>query len=162
MPLTPEQIVLYQNLLQDYRYGKTIPELAMRFGGDIPLAERTLRKAVKALLKDQAEEVRTQELDRLATLEATLWPQAIEGAAHAKNIAFDRLLRVIAMRLEWAGCRPAPPAPVQISDNRMQIVVQTFTQIAPAQAQLPDRGSSVEEQRREREGGGSPPSDPLN
>ena len=157
MALKPEEIERYRLILDERRKGTDYPALAMLLGCDLSTAERLTKRAVKALLKDAAEEIRTQELDRLAVLERELWEKARTGVSDRNAVEFDRLLRVISMRLEWSGARPAPLAPVQINDHRLQVVVNHFYpadsqphQVAamrtlPAQAeQQPDAALSAE------------------
>lgn len=126
-----ERIEQYRQILELSRLGMDAATITETMGFETVSATKSfLRKAAKSLASEAAEEVRSQELLRLEALEQKLWPHALAGSSQRDCIEFDRLLKVIQMRLEWSGARPAQLAPVQITDQRLQIVIQSF---GPAQ-----------------------------
>jgi hypothetical protein len=161
-----ERAAQYQQVVTLNRLGMPITEIANMLGlTGIKEARRILRRALRELCGEQAEDIRQQELDRLARLEALLWPEAIKSVADCNNVAFGRLLRTVELRLEWSGCRPAPLPPV-LQDNSLKIQIVNFTE--PSLEDVPLRlaaaigeggGESVELADEDEPGARSVPSD---
>lgn len=124
-----EKIEKYRQIIEMTRMGMDAWSIAEAMGFQTGRdAKKFLRKALKEFCSETAEEIRAQELSRLEELEKELWGKARAGVSDRQCIEFDRLLKVIQMRLEWSGARPAPLAPVSITDNRLQVVVLSLAE----------------------------------
>lgn len=103
---------------------------------------RILRRALREYCAEACEDIREQELDRLARIEAQLWPLATNNPHDPNNVAFGRLLRCMEMRLEWSGCRPAIPKAV-VQDNSLKIQIVNFLDRGEEMQELPGEHAAL-------------------
>jgi hypothetical protein len=107
------------------REGRSYREIADVVGlKDEKHAQRLLSRAVKTVLKETAEEVRSLELSRLEILIKTLWADAIKDIKDNDYRKLDRVKGLIEAKLKWCGAVAA------IDDGAKQgvtIVINKFT-----------------------------------
>jgi len=115
------------------RAGKNYQQIADITGLSSPQrAQKLVSTAIKRVLKETAEEVRTIELSRLDVLIECLWAKALDDVKkdNPEYARFDRLKALLETKLRWCGAQQV----VDQSDKSVTIVVQSFTnnQSAPA------------------------------
>ena len=123
------------------RAGKNYQQIADLTGLSSPQRAQTLvRNAIKRVLKETAEEVRSIELSRIDVLIECLWEKAIRDVEQEKPdySRFDRLKGLLETKLRWCGAQQV----VDQSDKSVSIVIQSFTNQAP-NSQLPSPPSSL-------------------
>jgi hypothetical protein len=125
-----------QHVLELRREGKTYQQIADVVGLSSPHRAQTLvSRAIKRVLRETAEEVRSIELSRLEILIKCLWETTIKDLTQpdASGIdfrRFDRLKQLLEAKLKWCGAQAV------IEDNRDQrvtIIVNSFTDKKPTE-----------------------------
>lgn len=112
------------------RAGRSYREIANVVGlKDEAAAQRLLSRAIRTVLRETAEEVRSIELSRLEILIKTLWDDAILDVKKDDYRKLDRVKGLIESKLKWCGAVAA------IEDSERQgvsIVINKFTSAVPA------------------------------
>jgi len=117
------------HVLELRREGRTYQEIAeIAQLRDAVAAQKLLSKAIKKVLKETAEEVRSVELSRMDVLIKTIWNKALKGVNVPDGVEpdfryFDRLKGLIEAKLRWCGAQPVEGN----EDKSVTIVVQSFT-----------------------------------
>lgn len=109
------------------REGRTYKEIAERTGlRNEHAAQKLIATAIKRVLKETAEEVRSIELSRLEVLITCLWDKTLEDLEekHPHFARFDRLKQLLEAKLKWCGAQ----AVLEDSgkDSRVTIVVNSY------------------------------------
>lgn len=79
-----------------FSYPAIAAELGYRSNSGAVMA---VQRALRRMLQEPADAVRTMELSRLDTLQAALWPRCLEGDGNA----VDRVLRIMVRRADLLG-----------------------------------------------------------
>ena len=156
MPVAPppgylSHFARLQHALELRREGRTYREIADRVGlKDEKAAQALISKAIKRVLRETAEEVRSIELSRLELLIKLLWEQMVTDlqGKDPDYRRFDRVKQLIEQKLKWCGAQPVVD---DNTDKRVTIVIQKFTnntQInnGPALLPAPPIQNSMEEE----------------
>lgn len=118
-------------MLELRREGKSYQQIADRVGLPSPAsAQRIVSRAIKVVLRETAEEVRSIELSRLEMMIELLWDSMAEDIK-GKQPDFRRLDRVKALiesKLRFCG---AVPVVEEKSSHFTQIIINKFTDAAP-------------------------------
>lgn len=133
--------------LKARREGRTYQQIAAIIGlKDEKTAQKIVSTAIKGILKETAEEVRSIELSRLELLIKTLWESAILDA-QASRPDFRRLDRVkglIEAKLKWCGATPV----IEGGDNigNVTITINRFTNVDAhvQQSAVPQTAEQIE------------------
>lgn len=125
------------------REGRSYYEIANVVGlKDEAAAQRLISRAVRTVLRETAEEVRSIELNRLEILIKTLWTDAIADVKKDDYRKFDRVKGLIESKLKWCG------AATSLEDKEsggVTIVINKFTNAAPNQPPAPKQIPSLEQ-----------------
>lgn len=140
------------HVLELRRAGKNYQQIADICGFSKPeRAQAYISKAIKRVLRETAEEIRSVELSRLELLIKTIWNKAIEEAEMPDPDfrRFDRLKGLIEAKLKWCGAQPITDEdPLK---GRISITINKFTNgtLPPAIISLPapdDKQREMEEE----------------
>lgn len=120
------------HVLELRRAGKNYQQIADICGFSKPeKAQAYISKAIKRVLRETAEEIRSVELSRLELLIKTIWDQAIIDAEQKDPDfrRFDRLKGLIEAKLKWCGAQPITDEdPLK---GRISITINKFTNGTP-------------------------------
>lgn len=118
------------------RQGRTYREIADVVGlKDEAAAQRLISRAIKTVLRETAEEVRSVELSRLEILIQTLWNDAIADVKINDFRKLDRVKGLIESKLKWCGAA-ADLTPKETEG--VTIIINKFTNAAPAPIPAPE------------------------
>lgn len=132
-PGYPSSFARMMAVLELRREGKTYREIADRCGlKNEQAAQRIVSQAIKRVLRETAEEVRSVELSRLEVLITCLWDKAMADVADPaprldRWARFDRLHKLLETKLKWCGAQ----AVEDHSDKSVHITINKFTDAAP-------------------------------
>ncbi|MGH7406733.1 MAG: hypothetical protein ACREKF_01815, partial [Candidatus Methylomirabilales bacterium] len=120
--MIPSSLARMEHALRLRREGMGYDEIAARLGVRPQRARAIVQRAIRALLREEAEDVRQLELSRLEVMIKTLWEDALRDAAlPAPDFRkFDRLRGLIEAKIRWCGAQPVVES---LQDNRVQIVI---------------------------------------
>jgi hypothetical protein len=68
-------------------------------------AQRWVLRALRLILRETAEQVQALDLHRLDVLIRALWEPALREVEQGEYAKFDRVVRLVELRLRWAGTR---------------------------------------------------------
>ena len=114
------------HVLELRRAGKSYQQIADIVGLSKPeKAQALVTKAIKRVLRETAEEVRSIELSRLELLIKVLWDKALADVEKEDPDyrRFDRLKGLLESKLRWCGAQEV----LDHSDKNVTIIVQSFT-----------------------------------
>lgn len=134
IPGYPSSFARMQHVLELRREGKTYRQIADQAGlKSEHAAQAMVSRAIKRVLRETAEEVRSVELSRLEVLIQCLWDKAIKDVNNLDPMAdrygrFDRLHKLLETKLKWCGAQ----AVEDHTDKSVHITINKFTDAQPA------------------------------
>jgi hypothetical protein len=110
------------------RAGATFAQIARQVGyAEEGAAHKAVMSAIKATLREPAEEVRTLEVERLDRLMLGVWQRAIDG----KSEAIDRVLKIMDRRARLLGLDAPRKLAATDPDGKMRPPIRLVEVLKP-------------------------------